>query len=413
MSFRDVGKRWRSLIERHSPETVVVEQEPQSTFKEQPSPKSLVEQIDGALTDHNRGRNVLKEQGLTEQSNTVRRYNTPRKRRTAFSKLNDEIVQFQKMVNELKKGTANDVMTPEDQWRFQILLKSVQEMDVSLAQQIEDGPWHTGDGVVKASFSKLNRDYERVHNSYKRITNGYFEKQRAEVAFLSRDHEEKFGELNTPNRRRSQHNREQVRALETEDFFDRTMREREDEMKDINRKVHIVNDIFSDLGRLVSEQQEQIDKVEDNLIETTTYAEEGVEQLRRKKEGNIIWNPRNCAREAPPPIREENISWSTPFQTFQKDIHEVGGDLVDLVHVGAKKLVGLKDSKIFECGPGEALRNARIFQCSMRDNGVILSPETKSVGYTDMTSYGSLEDDIMQTAEIRPYPTRPSRRKPR
>eukprot|EP00548_Thalassiothrix_antarctica_P000910 CAMPEP_0194148352 /NCGR_PEP_ID=MMETSP0152-20130528/31827_1 /TAXON_ID=1049557 /ORGANISM="Thalassiothrix antarctica, Strain L6-D1" /LENGTH=318 /DNA_ID=CAMNT_0038849837 /DNA_START=422 /DNA_END=1378 /DNA_ORIENTATION=+ len=317
------------------------------------------------------------------------------------------------MINELKKGMANDVATPESQWRFQILLKSVQETDVAIAQQIENGPWLKGDGVVKASFSKLTRDYERVHNSYKTIADEYFQKQRAEISLLSRDNEEKFGEHNSANSGQSHKNGTEVRLLEREDFFDRTMRERDNEMRNINRKVHIVNDIFEDLGRLVSDQQEQIDKVEDNLINTTSYVEESVEQLQRKRGSNIIWNPGNTERAVPPPptIRDDNIFWSTPFRTFKKDIHDVGGDLADLVHVGAKKLIGLKNSRIFECGSGEAFKSARIFQCGSRDNE-IMSPKKRSIRNTDIISYDSLPDDIIQNKEVCNYKARNSRRKP-
>mmetsp|Transcript_22827 Transcript_22827/g.25162 ORF Transcript_22827/g.25162 Transcript_22827/m.25162 type:complete len:149 (+) Transcript_22827:186-632(+) len=116
MSFRDVGRRWRNIIENKSSETTIDEKESESKLKEDSLSNSLGEQIDGALIDKNRERQTRKEKELVEQSNTVQRYNTPRKRRTAFSKLNDEIVQFQKMINELKKGMANDVATPESQW---------------------------------------------------------------------------------------------------------------------------------------------------------------------------------------------------------------------------------------------------------------------------------------------------------
>jgi hypothetical protein len=57
-------------------------------------------------------------------------------------------------------------------------------------------------------------------------------------------------------------------------------------------------------------------------------------------------------REQPPPvITEDELHWTLPFQTFQQDIFEVQQDLVDLVHVSARKLKRLGSVKSFQCGP--------------------------------------------------------------
>lgn len=84
---------------------------------EQPSPKSPMDQIAQALEDHRQVHNVRKEKSLISTSTTVPRYSSP-SRKSAFSMLNDEIVQFQKLVNDLQRTIDIDVMTPEDQWRW-------------------------------------------------------------------------------------------------------------------------------------------------------------------------------------------------------------------------------------------------------------------------------------------------------
>lgn len=113
MSFRDVGRSSLAPIISSPRRTNKRRNCPP---REQPSPSSSLHQIAEALKDHERGRHVLKEQCLISHSTTVPRYNSP-SCVSAFSKLNDEIVQFQKMVNELHKVVDSDVMTPEDQWR--------------------------------------------------------------------------------------------------------------------------------------------------------------------------------------------------------------------------------------------------------------------------------------------------------
>lgn len=113
MSFRDVGKK--SLTPQvRVPTRRNRQRDPPPS--EQVDPKSALDQISEALTLHKRDRNVMKQKSLTSHSTTVPRYDSLGNL-SAFSRLNDEIVQFQKMVNELNLIVDSDVMTPGDQWR--------------------------------------------------------------------------------------------------------------------------------------------------------------------------------------------------------------------------------------------------------------------------------------------------------
>jgi hypothetical protein len=116
MSFQDLGKSPLAPKIRPPSRSNNRNRDPPPP-KEQPTPKSALDQISEALKHHQRDRNVLKEQSLISHSTTVPRYNSTTCL-SAFSKLNDEIVQFQKMVNELQRIIECDVMTPEDQWRY-------------------------------------------------------------------------------------------------------------------------------------------------------------------------------------------------------------------------------------------------------------------------------------------------------
>ena len=84
--------------------------------QEHVDPRLAFDQISEALKLHERDRHVLKAKSLMSHSTTVPRYDSLGSL-SAFSRLNDEIVQFQKMVNELHLIVDNDVMTPGDQWR--------------------------------------------------------------------------------------------------------------------------------------------------------------------------------------------------------------------------------------------------------------------------------------------------------
>ena len=64
-------------------------------------------------------------------------------------------------------------------------------------------------------------------------------------------------------------------------------------------------------------------------------------------------------REQPPEfVTMEDLSWKLPFQTFQHDIFEVRNDLVDLVHVSAKKLKKMSSRELFQCGSSTAFDDA-------------------------------------------------------
>ena len=62
------------------------------------------------------------------------------------------------------------------------------------------------------------------------------------------------------------------------------MREREEEIRNINRGMHQVNEIYKDLAHIVGSQQEQIDTIENQMEESKINAEAGLKQVERANE---------------------------------------------------------------------------------------------------------------------------------
>ena len=62
------------------------------------------------------------------------------------------------------------------------------------------------------------------------------------------------------------------------------MREREEEIRNINRGMHQVNEIYKDLAHIVGSQQEQIDSIETQMEDARTNAESGLEQVEKANE---------------------------------------------------------------------------------------------------------------------------------
>lgn len=62
------------------------------------------------------------------------------------------------------------------------------------------------------------------------------------------------------------------------------MREREEEIQNINRGMHQVNEIYKDLAHFVGSQQEQIDNIETQMEDSRVNAENGLKQVELANE---------------------------------------------------------------------------------------------------------------------------------
>ena len=62
------------------------------------------------------------------------------------------------------------------------------------------------------------------------------------------------------------------------------MREREEEIRNINRGMHQVHEIYKDLAHIVGSQQEQIDTIETQMEESRANAEQGLKQVEKANE---------------------------------------------------------------------------------------------------------------------------------
>jgi hypothetical protein len=81
-----------------------------------------------------------------------------------------------------------------------------------------------------------------------------------------------------------------------EEYAIQVMQQREEELRDIHRKMHAVNEIYKDLGEVVGQQQEQIDEIENKFGEAAESTRRGLEQIeqanskkreRRKDRGEV------------------------------------------------------------------------------------------------------------------------------
>jgi len=70
-------------------------------------------------------------------------------------------------------------------------------------------------------------------------------------------------------------------AMQEEAINDAILREREEEIREINSNVHKVNEIFRDLATLVDKQQADVDQIGELVEKSHAHAEKGLDQVQK------------------------------------------------------------------------------------------------------------------------------------
>lgn len=162
--------------------------------------------------------------------------------------------------------------------------------------------------------------------------------------------------------------REQKHRLETEadvreeDYNVRVMQEREEEILEINHKMHTVNEIYKDLADIIDEQQDLIDNVDNSIELANADVKEGTanvnEARRYSQQPSVFEDPfgnnikanrekgktRKSRKKSGKPGKnrskqhtttsskmtsEDELNWKSPFDTIQEDMKEVVNDIKD------------------------------------------------------------------------------------
>lgn len=89
------------------------------------------------------------------------------------------------MVRQLEPLVKSSGNTPEDQWKARILLRSAGEVDRDIGKNMrrhEQSVRKIHDPNVRASHLKLNRDYNRAHDSFVMFSIQYSKNQQEVIA---------------------------------------------------------------------------------------------------------------------------------------------------------------------------------------------------------------------------------------
>ena len=89
-----------------------------------------------------------------------------------------------------------------------------------------------------------------------------------------------------------QYQQQQLLLQQEDRLQEEIMREREEEIRNINRGMHTVNEIYKDLAHIVSQQQQDIDTIETQMDQAHTSAQQGLQQVEKANEkygqGNCV-----------------------------------------------------------------------------------------------------------------------------
>jgi hypothetical protein len=232
------------------------------------------------------------------------------------------------------------ILSPEQQWKRRILIRSAQEADRDIAEKLN-------------SLDKGRNWIRPVGDCTIDLRHNYYRASKS----LSEQQQLLEQEEDDYSKTIEEDNPQTLLQQESEDFFDRVVREREEEIKNINKKMHQVSAIYNDLANLIDAQQDQIDTVEENVHTAKRTADRGFKHLEYARDrlcvmgdtglevphcgGDILdvegetassssQRKTGCKEQDQVPSEEKVRPWYKPFHSFQKDILGLGNDLASL-----------------------------------------------------------------------------------
>jgi len=203
--------------------------------------------------------------------------------------LSVNITQIKSLSDAL--GTSKDSLENREQLRH--LIDSTRVISSDTAQSMKSlhdtrssGPQE--DKTRKFQQQKLVKDFQIILQRFQEISKIAAEKERntplpqksqkSQNAYASYDDEpvdyEKQGLIEA---QRTQ----QLQLDNDRQFMDSLIADREQGIREIEKAVVEVNEIFRDLSNLVHEQGAMIDNIESNIEESVVKTSEGVEELRK------------------------------------------------------------------------------------------------------------------------------------
>ncbi|KAI2491187.1 hypothetical protein MHU86_23382 [Fragilaria crotonensis] len=208
-----------------------------------------------------------------------------------FAQLSDGILQYQRNVGILEKITrqmGTDMDGPELQTQYSVQVDVLKQLGGKLESnlklqetQLNQTP-RTEAAKRRATLIKLNRDFRRVEAVFKNLM---LDTRRQNVPLKDRQQNHYQPDSGAGADISEEEQRMQLELQLQQDLLnEELMRERENEIRNINRGMHQVNEIYKDLAHIVGSQQEQIDQIEGQMENSRANAEQGLSHIQKANE---------------------------------------------------------------------------------------------------------------------------------
>lgn len=210
---------------------------------------------------------------------------------TATSQISDSLTQYHRNVGILE-NIAQALLTggrnrSELEQQYKAQSDVLRQLEARLKEQIMGQRQRIKNqsqtSSHKQALMKLERDFEKVQasvtNTKSRVQKQMKQYQQLDSAKL----QDERAANNSNNSARSALEQQQI-LIQRDQLQQEIMREREDEIRKINKGMHQVNQIYKDLAHIVGEQQEHVDQIEDKMEESKTAAQSGLDQIHKANE---------------------------------------------------------------------------------------------------------------------------------
>lgn len=231
-----------------------------------------------------------------------------------MKQIGDWLQQFQhnlSLLERLCEGLEQD-SRPSDELLRQVTTQQqvVEELSASVQRGLADmnrqilALPRSEQTRPRAAAGKLKKDHDRVASDLSRIVARLKQSRRAALARPAPKVQQQrqppkqqprqqqphtvgraqFGPSDAPGDLDVMIGSERVQlqvAMQEEAINDAILREREEEIREINQSVHKVNEIFKDLATLVDKQQNDVDQISELVEKSHQHAEKGLDQVQK------------------------------------------------------------------------------------------------------------------------------------
>lgn len=191
---------------------------------------------------------------------------------------------LEKIVQSISGSSGSRANETIEQYEAQnhVLSQLEDKVDTMLRQQ----------PAQNTAVVKLQRDFRRVQQrasqlqeaAAKKISLVHANKSQYSSADAAGEFRSNGGALSVDDGVVAEQNRLKQLQLQEDRLHEEIMREREEEIRTINRGMHTVNEIYKDLAHIVGQQQSDIDQIETQMEDSRANAESGLKQVEKANE---------------------------------------------------------------------------------------------------------------------------------